>query len=566
MLLSTLPLALLLLAQETSSAPGLGTEPAAGLGARDVIAAYHLPPLKDQPGDALYKDVQQLQVLARARALHLDEHSATEAWQQAEATLDHAQRVAAEPVPAAPLLFNGTRASQLNVVLARRHTVAVEVQAPEIILDEPIRITHDHTYLNLGSAALHVDAVAPASFGPYLLRIQKVHDVRVLGGFIGPPAGETIAGPPAWAILISAASDVGILHTQISGLSGGGILVTNSSDVTVWANEFHDLRSAPVLLHGNTHRTVVAHSEIIHNLGSSNWQAGIVLTDRNADLVRDPSSLFDAGGYWVPAMPIVQRVTLPTDNVVAFNHIEGNAGSGIYSDGAARNVIVNNRIEGNSKEGTCLDNGSTANIVAYNLYRGNGKRWGKSDADLKRDFIDRFGRLPDGTSPAKVPAISIDNAAFNQVLFNVMDRNYGGGIKMVRTGEYNLIGFNTLTDDNMGRSESFHFFGIELGAAKADVAANDLDFTGSRGNEIFGNTIRGDHYAGIFFADGSDQNVVFDNSIFGATAWAMESVRPQANQTLNNLTNLKLRNISSGLDPTLLPQGAGQFDPPQQKP
>jgi len=256
----------------------------------------------------------------------------------------------------------------------------------------------------------------------------------------------------------------------------------------------------------------------------------------------------------------VSRLTIPEDNVIAYNHIGSNLASGIYSDGAVRNVYVGNRIERNSKEGLCLDNGSTANVVAFNTVEGNGKRWGRSDNDLKLDFILQLGRLPDGSSPAKVPGISIDNAAYNQIMFNEVDGNFGGGIKMVRTAFYNVIGLNTLSDNNEGQSNKFHFFGIELGAATADVKVIDLDFTPSRGNEIFGNIIRGSHYSGIFFAKGSDGNVIFDNTIFGATSWAMESVKPQPNESFNNLSNLKLRNISSGLDPNLIKLGRGEFD------
>ena len=131
----------------------------------------------------------------------------------------------------------------------------------------------------------------------------------------------------------------------------------------------------------------------------------------------------------------------------------------------------------------------------------------------------------------------------------------------MRTGIENVIGMNLLLDNNAGQNEKFHFFGIELGAALADAPSVELDFIPSQKNQVFGNTIRGNHYAGIFFADGSDANNIFDNAIFGATAWAMESVRVQPNLVLNNLTNLKLRNIDSGLDPNLLKLGVGQNDP-----
>ncbi len=97
-----------------------------------------------------------------------------------------------------------------------------------------------------------------------------------------------------------------------------------------------------------------------------------------------------------------------------------------------------------------------------------------------------------------------------------------------------------------------------MGFASADEKAWDLDFVPSRGNQIFANNIRGSHFAGIFFEDGADQNVVFDNSIFGATTWAMDSFRPQPEESFNNLSNQAFRNIDSGLDPHLLELGKGR--------
>jgi parallel beta-helix repeat protein len=295
----------------------------------------------------------------------------------------------------------------------------------------------------------------------------------------------------------------------------------------------------------------ITNNDILDNRGSSNWDAGIVITDRNANLESAPENLFDSGGYWVPEQPINTRLAIPQNNLIAYNHIAGSASSGIYSDGSVRNIFINNQVENNAKEGLCLDNGSAADVVAFNLFRGNGRRWGQTDADLKLDFVFQFGRLPDGTSPAKVPAISIDNAVYNQVVFNEVDGNFGSGIKMVRTAFYNLVGANTLSGNNLGQSDAFHFFGIELGFANADATSAELDFMPSRGNEIFDNNIRGSHYSGIFLAEGSDQNNLFDNTIFGATNWGMESVVVQPNVTLNNLTNLNLRNVNSGLDPNL---------------
>ena len=69
---------------------------------------------------------------------------------------------------------------------------------------------------------------------------------------------------------------------------------------------------------------------------------------------------------------------------------------------------------------------------------------------------------------------------------------------------------------------------------------------------MFSNAIRGNHYSGIFFAEDSDQNDVFDNVIMDAQDWALEAVKPMPNSALNNLTNLPSRNIAPGLSQDLL--------------
>jgi parallel beta-helix repeat protein len=533
-------------ATATTSAATDGSIPPASFGERDVVSEFKLPRLKDQPDDLLMKNNSKLQVLLRSRLLHVNAHSPAATWRAAEETFAQALAAATSEPPKGAVIFDGTLASQLNVLLSRADIDVVVVAASELQLDVPIQLSRTNVRLDLGRARLQMKTGSP-----YMIRIEGVKDVQVRGGVL-------TSGP--WGVLISNSQQVSLIQMRLDHLAGGGVLITGSDHVVIWQNKFERLGAAPVLLHRSTHHSTVAENEMSNNLGSSNWSAGVVLTDRTADLAADPTNLLNPDRYWVKEQPMAERVAIPHDNVVAYNRINGNLSSGIYSDGSASNVIIGNDVERNSKEGMCLDNGSVANVVAWNLFRSNGKRWGESDLNLKQDFIFGLGRLPDGSSPAKVPAISIDNAAYNQVVFNEVDRNFGGGIKMVRTDFYNVIGLNVIADNNEGQSKKFHFFGIELGSAGADAPSKELDFTASRGNEVFGNTIRGSHYAGVFFASGSDNNAVFDNSIFGATFWAMESVRVQPNMTLNNLTNLKSRNIGSGIDPHLLLLGAPQVD------
>ena len=93
----------------------------------------------------------------------------------------------------------------------------------------------------------------------------------------------------------------------------------------------------------------------------------------------------------------------------------------------------------------------------------------------------------------------------------------------------------------------FRFFGVELGAAAGDAPSAELDFTPSRGNVIFSNSIRGTNSSGIFIDGGSDQNSMIDNVIREATVFAIESAGPMANISQDNLTNLPCLDIGNGL-------------------
>jgi len=547
-----LPIALLaLLVPISTGAQPVGGPPPLDLGFQDVAAAFALPPLKDASDTPLGRASAELQVISRARRLGLDGHAASEAWRRAGTQLDQARAAvdtARQVHGGDAVAFEGERASELNRALADTRSLRMRVAKARLVVDEPLRIGRDGVRLDLGQTELV--PVAGSSI-PYLIRIERVRGVSLVGGaFSGPGAG----------VLVSHGAGVVVADGRFEGLSGEGIVITDSQGTVVWGNRLSALGRAGVLLHGATRESVVADNDIHDNRGASNWQAGVVVTDRNADLAATPLNLFEQDGYWAQAQPITSRLSTPRRNLVAFNRIARNRASGIYFDGAAEDVVAGNLIQGNAKEGMCLDNGSTANAVALNTIEENGKRWGGSDEDLKRDFVAGFGRLADGSAAAKVPGLSLDNAAYNLVYGNEVLGNYGGGIKMVRTGYFNVVGLNTLVDNNRGRSDRFHFFGIELGAAEADAPAVDLDFAPSRGNIVFANAIRGSHYAGVFFAEGSDRNDLFDNSIFGATNWAIESVVRQDNAILNNLTNLPSRNAGSGLDRRLAAPTAGRHD------
>ncbi len=480
---------------------------------------HTLPPLSEA--------MLQTQVLKRAAALHLGAVSPLNAWSKARAIYAVDQELVA-PHSGRMVRFSGLRVSLLNRVL-RSGVAIIDVKQRELLVDEPLELSRPGITLQLHRTLLR----SPGQPLSFLMRMEHAHHLLIAGGiFCGP----------SWAMLVADSDDVAIVHAEFRQTKAG-ILITNSRHIAISDNVFSGLQGPSVVLHGDTHDSIVTRNWIHDNLGTGNWTAGVVLTDRNAQPTRDVRTLFIDDRFNVVPQPIPTRLHIPQDNIVLSNRILHNRASGIYSDGSVRNLVLSNYLKDNSKEGVCLDNGSTANVVAYNHLSRNGSRWGQTDADLQRDYILKFGRLADGSSPSKVPAISMDDAAYNQILFNTILQNSGGGIKMVRTAAANLLAGNTIVDDNMGQNAQFHFFGIELGAAPLDESVVDLNALPDQNNVIANNEIRGNQYAGIFFAAGSDHNLVVRNQIEGSGSWAMESVTLQDNIVKQNIIKLRLRNV-----------------------
>jgi len=514
----------LALANPLISQQNIGTSPQPGLDASDLYAAFRIS-LNDTSENPATQALTGLQVGMRARSLGLNGRSPLDAWTVAQSLLT---RPVALPAKAAqPVLFTGTAAWALNAVLRSSPGGYIRVTASSLNVDQPIDLTQDGATLDLASTVL-------TSTQPYMVRITGAHNITLMGGIF--TGGNS-------AVLVSQASGVVVENSRISDLTGNGIVVTASNHVMVTHNRISGLGGAGVVIHAGTTLSTAEQNDISGGVGQSNWAAGIMVSDRDADLAANPQALYGPSGYWPILAPVRDRTHPPRDNLIAFNHIAFNTSSGIYMDGGVRMTIFGNTVQGNAKEGMCLDNGATANVVSSNVFQQNGKRWGQTDTTLRLDFVE--GRLPDGTAAAKLPGISIDNAAYNVVYANNISHNSGGGIKMVRTGFFNVLGQNVIENDNDGASIYYRFFGIELGFAAADAPSPELDFTPSRGNVIFSNLIRGTHGAGIFIQGGSDQNQISDNVIMDAKDWAIESATQTQNAAHDNLTDMPSLNIGA---------------------
>lgn len=474
----------------------------------DLRSHYDLPPLRDGPDDEAGRLAQGTQVRRRADRLGLGARTAYEAWSTASetATTNRRQLPALLERSLPNRSFDGTRLSELGEMLAHVGSAHVTVVRRSLVADTPLTISGRDVSIDFAGAVIRTGSTHPA----WAIRIRGAHNVAV--------SNAVIAGG-ANGILVDAGTGVSVVGNVLHDLSQNGIVVSGGSHAAIRGNRLRGLHRSGIVLHGHVTDSLLEENEIHDLTGNSNWHAGILITGRSGDIAADPAA-FNA--YGVAGETIVHRRRNPTRNVVVGNDIRDGRSSGIYNDGGIANVLVDNDVVGNAKEGLCLDNGSTANVVAGNTVADNGNRWGQPDEVLAIDSVLDDGRAPDGTAIAKLPGISLDNALYNEVHANTVTGNFGGGIKMVRTSFFNVISGNVLTDNNRGRSDRFHYFGVELGAAVPDFADRDLDFVGSSGNVVVGNQIHGDHHSGIYVAAASVQNEIIGNDIDGVAAFEIE--------------------------------------------
>ena len=183
-----------------------------------------------------------------------------------------------------------------------------------------------------------------------------------------------------------------------------------------------------------------------------------------------------------------------------------------------------------------------------------------SDEDLEADFVLAIGRLEDGSSPAKLPGISLDNTSYNTLYGNIVTGNYGSGIKAVRSAYRNLLLRNQVSDNNAGVSETFHFYGIELATdMNADEAVQGLDFTPCYENIVAWNVVSGPHYAGAFIGEEGYVNDFIGNVFEGCDPWSMECLSDRENATLNNLSTVHSRGIALSSSASIrLPESVGK--------
>jgi parallel beta-helix repeat protein len=210
----------------------------------------------------------------------------------------------------------------------------------------------------------------------------------------------------------------------------------------------------------------------------------------------------------------------------------GNRKQGIYTDGAGRIRIIGCTIKNNECEGITFDNGSWLNEVRSCRISGNGRRGSQCNQELEHEDVLPMGFLEDGSSRAKLPGISLDNAGYCAVEDSLIEGNFGDGVKCVRSVYESTIARNRIAENNRGMNDLHHYFGVLLGAA---TRTNPLqsDFP-SANNRVMENFILGPHYAGVYLGAGTRGNLIAENRITRPMTGGISDLSGCENQVRQN--------------------------------
>lgn len=493
-----------------------------------IMTANKLPALSRMAAEDSKKYMGNLQVLQKIEKLGID----TASFETPELNWKNVYNRVSDTMQkentfSDKISFTGSTASQLNTLIAQSTDAYITIESSTVRMDEPIRM----------KSGIALDAAGVTFTGSTYDRVAQAVIAEDCTNFALYNLNLT-AGCYEYGIYIIRSNTFTIENCTISNaLYKGLVMMGENKNFTIRNNTVSYNGNGAVFLNGNISNGIIAGNDVVDNYGTRNLTAGIVMTSMEIDDYYTAYNEFKDEHLY-------NLLDTPHDIVLYQNNVKHNNSSGIYSDGAYQIYIVENIIYQNDKEGMCLDYGTFGAYVSNNIVKENGGRLRQSDEDLEADFVTTFGRLSDGSSPAKLPGISIDNSAYNTIVNNNVTQNYGSGVKMVRSAYRNIIMENSVSDNNKGKSDDFHFFGIEIGhESTPDEPVKGLDFTASYENIVCRNIVTGSNYAGVFLAVESYCNDVFDNTILGSEWYAIECHSNMFNSMPNNIMDQEILNL-----------------------
>ena len=480
-----------------------------------IMTANKLPALSRMAAEDSKKYMGNLQVLQKIEKLGID----TASFETPELNWKNVYNRVSDTMQkentfSDKISFTGSTASQLNTLIAQSTDAYITIESSTVRMDEPIRM----------KSGIALDAAGVTFTGSTDDRVAQAVIAEDCTNFALYNLNLT-AGCYEYGIYIIRSNTFTIENCTISNaLYKGLVMMGENKNFTIRNNTVSYNGNGAVFLNGNISNGIIAGNDVVDNYGTRNLTAGIVMTSMEIDDYYTAYNEFKDEHLY-------NLLDTPHDIVLYQNNVKHNNSSGIYSDGAYQIYIVENIIYQNDKEGMCLDYGTFGAYVSNNIVKENGGRLRQSDEDLEADF-------------AKLPGISIDNSAYNTIVNNNVTQNYGSGVKMVRSAYRNIIMENSVSDNNKGKSDDFHFFGIEIGhESTPDEPVKGLDFTASYENIVCRNIVTGSNYAGVFLAVESYCNDVFDNTILGSEWYAIECHSNMFNSMPNNIMDQEILNL-----------------------
>ena len=485
----------------------------------NLLGRYHLPKLSRMAREDQSLLVEPLLSLKRLKKLGLnaDSFAYPEARWKMIYNLVDANTPGVGEVEA-KVVFSGLKTSELNAFMSQQDSRCISVESPTLLIDETLLVPSNTRLYGNYTQLLRDSADVEKA-----ILLDGVKDVLVYGFCIDSCC--------RYPIYVKNCSRFALIGNTITNNSFKSITIMGENELfSIKLNRLVNSGNGGIFLNGSISKGVIENNTIEGTRGGGNFSGGIVLSSIE---IADINTAFNPWRPW----EMTDLTDSPHELVILNNQIVRGEANGMYSHAGYCNYFVGNNVEENNKEGMCLDFGSCGCYVAYNTFKRNGGRFNMTQHDLEDDFIQDFGVLPDGSSPAKIPGISLDNAAYNIIYHNIISENYGSGFKIVRSGLRNVVLCNEITDNNLGQNDRFHFFGVEFGSDyKPDYEAegvHELDFTPCFENIIARNTISGNHYSGIFMGKDAYINDAFDNVIIGSVH-PVEVISNRLNALVNN--------------------------------
>lgn len=491
--------------------------------AESLLEHYQMPPLARVPQtDPAKAWLENARVFKRAQTVSIPFTAIEDPKTYSKDLRTNIQTSLPNWPPNTPSIdFTGNKVSELNNLLQNlsgKHRVRLQGQT--IVVDEVLSLPAE-ILLSGNNATL--TAPKPQQPATVLLTADSNNS-----GLTDLTIETTGLG-----IQVMEAQNVIMRNLHFPNTGRGIALLNNTHFIEIERVQIENPQKGGILIQGNVSYVWLHDSHIRNGHRADNGGAGVLISDANPQTFLENSTL--VGSLAEPLWPLLPA---PHAILIENNTFSRHRAQGIYIEGSYGLVIQHNQIMQNDKEGICLDFGAVNNIVMENVFQGNGYRARQTDEDLRHDLVLGFGRLEDGSAVSKLPAISLDNAAQNLILWNLVRDSAGDGIKIVRTGLRNLLMFNTLLDNNRGTNNRFHFFGILLGSAgleaEIDPTNHPLDFVPPIENIIAGNMIYGAHWAGILLDQEATFNDIYDNMVRHHQHLPLESASTRFNSIVGN--------------------------------